>query len=137
MSHEDLTQPEASAYPLSATRGVPLPFDIGRPEALFITAVGVAASAEKEVPHVDWELVVLYATVDTIIMFGDAVTLTTTVDEIKENAQFIPSLSPVSIMLPDGKFKTISADGVSTGLLYIQKYHIWKATGQQVQQSNM
>lgn len=131
-----MSDPTDTVYPLSDPRGIPLPFDVGAPEGLWITAVGVAASAEKDLPDT-WDIVVLYATCDTIVSFGSGVILTTAVDVAKTDHQFVPAHTPVAIELPSDKMKTISADGVSVGTLYVQKYRKWKAASQSVQQNNL
>lgn len=130
------TEAEKQVYPLSDPRGIPLPFDVGAPEGLWITSVAVAASAEKTLPAT-WDLVVLYATVDTVIGFGVGVALTLAADVEKVDHQFVPANTPVSIKLPNVKFKVMSANGVSTGFLYVQKYRVWRAASQAVQQSSL
>lgn len=120
------TEAEKSVYPNSTPSGEAIPYDVGEPKGLWITPFATAASAEKELP-VSWEdqIVVLYATEDCVIAFGDSVTLNLNQDVEKLDHQLIPRQTPVSIKLPARKFKTIriSADG----LLYIQRYRRWQA----------
>ena len=127
------TEAEESAYPLADPRGVPIPFDIGDPEGLWIAAIGVAASSEKTLPS-GWEIVVLYATQDCVIGFGNNITLNLTADVEKADHQMVPAGYPVTIRLPSLKFKVI---GTVAGTLYIQKYRRWKAVQQAVQTGNI
>lgn len=120
------TEAEAGVYPLSSPDGQPIPFDVGHPNGLFIVTVAVAASAEKTLPDT-WELVTLLATVDTIVGFGAAVALTLAEDVEKVDHVFVPAGVPTSIKVPAVKFKTISADGVSVGKIYMQKFRRWQA----------
>lgn len=132
MSHG--TQAEEQVYPLATPEGKDIPFDVGDPIGLFITAFTTGASAEKTLPT-GFQIGVLYSTADMVIAFGTGVTLNLTPDVEKVDHQFVPAGTPVSIHFPASAFKTI---GVATsGTLYIQGYRRWKALSQEVQQTRI
>lgn len=110
-------------YPLSTPDGKQIPYDLGEPTGLWITAFVAAASAEKTLPS-GWEIVVLFANADCVVAFGEDVTLNLNVDEEKVNHQYVPAFTPISIKLPSLKFKTIRVS--EDGTLYIQKYRKWQ-----------
>ena len=125
------TAAEAAVYPLSDPRGNIIPFDVGAPEGVWITAIGAAASAEKTLPST-WSLVVLWSTVDCLVGFGSAITLNTTQDTEKVDHQYVPANVPCTIALPSLKFKVIRT-GTVDGILYVQKYRVWRSASQSVQ----
>jgi len=119
------TEVERATYPLGAPPGIPIPFDIGEPKGLFITSIGSSASALKTLTST-WEVIVLYATVDCVVAFGSDPTLNLTEDTVKTDHQFVPAHSPVTIKLPDYRFKVIRI-GAEDGKLYVQNYRRWQA----------
>ncbi len=79
----------------------------------------------------------LIATVDTIVGFGAGIALTASVDTEKVDHIFVPAEIPTSIKLPAVKFKVISADGLSVGKLYLQKFRRWQALSTEVLQTRI
>lgn len=129
-----MAQPDDAVYPHSEPTGKAIPFDVGEPTGLYITAFVAAASAERTLSAA-WEIVVLYATEDCVIGFGSGVTLTLAQDVVKANHQFVPKQTPVSVKLPSNLFKVIrvSADGI----LYVQNYRRWQALSTELLQARI
>lgn len=118
------TEAEKSVYPHSSPAGKEIPYDVGDPSGLFIVDFTGAASAEKDLGS-DWEIAVLYATEACVIGFGASVTLNLNRDVVKLDHQIIPKDTPVSVKIPNSKFKVI---GISaSGILFVQRYRRWQA----------
>lgn len=129
-----LTEAEKSTYPLATPTGESIPFDIGLPEGLMLVDFVTAASGEKILPS-DWEVVVFFATEYCVIAFGTGVTLDLTRDVAKVNHAIIPKETPVSLKVPDAKFKVIR--WTTDGTLFIQKYRRWQALATEVLQKRV
>lgn len=120
------TEAEKSVYPLATPSGDSIPYDVGDPDALWISDFTAAASAEKELPAT-WldSICVLYASEACVVGFVDTLTLNLNVDTEKTKHLLLPKETPTSIKIPNRKFKMI---GVSAaGKLYIQKFRRWQA----------
>lgn len=123
------TEAQQGVYPLSGPQGEPIPYDIGDPQGLFITSIANAvASAEKTLPAT-YDVVTIYATVDCIIGFGAGVVLTLGEDADKVDHLIVPAKTPVSIRVPNAKFKVIGC--TAAGKLYVQRFRKWQSTSTQ------
>ena len=127
--------PDLKFYPLADPRGNSIPFDVGDPSGLAILNIGVAASAALDLSGATDLLATLFATVDTIVSYGTSDPVTTA-GSLLPDQSFIPANSSLVVLLPATSLKCISADGVSTGKLYINLYNKWQALGKDIQGVN-
>lgn len=117
-------------YPQSAPDGTPIPFDIGYLSGLMIESIAVAASSAVSLPAAA-VIAVIYATCECVVLFGDgSPSAALTEGAFLTSAVFVPKNGLVSIQIPALKFSCISADGASTGKLYITVFERWEGLSQ-------
>jgi len=117
-------------YPHSSLSGQSLPFEVGDPYGMFIDSIAVAASAGVAIPNDDdLTLVALCLATVRCIISWDGVAPVTTEQSFKTNQAIIPAGGVHKLLLPGLTIRNISADGTSTGKLYVQVYRAWKSGG--------
>ena len=128
---------DADNYPQSSPAGDAIPFDIGYPYGLIIAPIAVAAGAPIELPA-DAVLAVLCATCACVVSFGD-LTPSASVSEgvFLEDTAYIPAGGTLSIQVPKLFLSFISADGSSTGKVYVSLFRAWQSLGKDLLGSNM
>lgn len=114
-------------YPFADPNGNPLPFSIGNPYGLVTQAIGTSASSTLTLPT-DVTVAVFFATVRCVVSFRGTTPVLAN-GTFSEDHMIIPKGSVHGILVPDVSIRNISADGSSTGKLYIQLYKPWKTAG--------
>ena len=124
------TEAEKAVYPLAASGGVAIPFDIGYPLATFFTSFVLdTVSAQKTLnAEVLNHVAILYADQDVLVRFGAIPD--ETVDTYVSDQLIVLRERPTAIIIPDVLFKTRGI--TASGTLWIQILRRWQALEKEV-----